>query len=585
MQTLSRPDRLSVKRIPRSLIGTVLLVAFAVFSSQAEAASVSGRAVRRDGSNPPNPCRATLRAEVDRRGAPDTDLERVPDPKTSFSVPVNQIGEFHFAAIPANKYVLSVECATASAVREVDVQESDDIRIHSPLLLEDLTLGVVITPKLDPNGRPWKLTVDATMPRLRRIADHETTAAEGRWERRGMVAGNYRFDVSSSDGRPWLQRFFNLSANSGPLRLTLPFMQLSGQVRLSTKPVRARLIFHNEAGGEPVTLISDGNGFFQGVVPVTPGVDETKWTVEARAANPPISRRVVGVSVRTIGETSAWLDLTLPLFAVHGIVVSETGKRQNNAEVTLEEISNGAKISTATDDSGGFELEDLSPGKYAATAESIDGVSDPMPFQIAEGTESELKLVLNPSERVPFYVMSSHGPVAGAAVQVWVPPGTPHWFTRTDQNGHFEVKLPPGTAEVGLTVAAQGYALKMVRLQVSRDNDKKPDANTIELDTSGGMLVLNLESPGHVSDSSITPYLVHKGAIEAVGTIVGWSGNQTDAASHAPSSIEAIEPGVYALCLVADPAELSAFWFGALPVNRCRTGSVEQGETLTLSRP
>ena len=276
MQTLSRPDRLSVKRIPRSLIGTVLLVAFAVFSSQAEAASVSGRAVRRDGSNPPNPCRATLRAEVDRRGAPDTDLERVPDPKTSFSVPVNQIGEFHFAAIPANKYVLSVECATASAVREVDVQESDDIRIHSPLLLEDLTLGVVITPKLDPNGRPWKLTVDATMPRLRRIADHETTAAEGRWERRGMVAGNYRFDVSSSDGRPWLQRFFNLSANSGPLRLTLPFMQLSGQVRLSTKPVRARLIFHNEAGGEPVTLISDGNGFFQGVVPVTPGVDETK---------------------------------------------------------------------------------------------------------------------------------------------------------------------------------------------------------------------------------------------------------------------------------------------------------------------
>jgi len=193
------------------------------------------------------------------------------------------------------------------------------------------------------------------MPRLRRIADHETTAAEGRWERRGMVAGNYRFDVSSSDGRPWLQRFFNLSANSGPLRLTLPFMQLSGQVRLSTKPVRARLIFHNEAGGEPVTLISDGNGFFQGVVPVTPGVDETKWTVEARAANPPISRRVMGVSVRTIGETSAWLDLTLPLFAVHGIVVSETGKRQNNAEVTLEEISNGAKISTATDDSGGFE--------------------------------------------------------------------------------------------------------------------------------------------------------------------------------------------------------------------------------------
>jgi len=561
----------------------LLFGALALCSSQAGAASVSGRAIRKDGSNPTGPCRAMMRAEMDRRGAPDDGAEGMPNGKTTLSVPVNKSGDFHFAAVPNSKYVLTVECASASAVRELDLQPGEETRIDPPLLLEDLTLEVVVTPKSDPDGHPWQLTVDATMPRLRRIANNATTSADGHWARRGMVAGNYRVNISTSDGKPWLQRFFNLSSESGPLRLRLPSMQLSCEVRLSTKPVQARLIFHNEAGGEPVMLTSDGNGFFQGRVPVTPGVEETNWTVEARATNPPISRRVTGISVPTIGETSAWLDLTLPLFAVHGTVVSEAGKPQSNVEVTFEEISSGAKASTATDDAGAFELQDLTPGKYTAVAESLDGVSEPTAFQVAEGAESELKLIFNSSERVPFYIISNQGPVADAAVQVWISPGAPHWFTHTDQNGYFEVKLPPGITEVGLTVGTQGYALKMIRLQVSRDEGNR-NANTVTLDTSGGTLVLDLQPPGHVSDSSITPYLVHNGAVETVGTIVGLSTNKTDV-GPGPSVIESIEPGVYSICLVRDPGELSAFWFGASPSNRCRTGSVEQGETSTLSSP
>ena len=97
-------------------------------------------------------------------------------------------------------------------------------------------------------------------------------------------------------------------------------------------------------------------------------------------------------------------------------------------------------------------------------AESVEGVSERTALEVVEGVESELHLVLNRSERVAFYVVSSQGPVADAAVQVWTAPGVPRGFTRTDRDGRFEVDLPPGTTEVGLTVGAPGHALKLTRV-------------------------------------------------------------------------------------------------------------------------
>jgi hypothetical protein len=522
---------------------------------------------------------------LDRRGAPESELESVPDGKTNFSVLLNQHGGFQIAGVPSGKHTLVVECPTASAVRELQVHGNRETRIDPPLLLEDLTLETIITPKADPDGRPWQLTVDATMPRLRRIADKATTSAEGRWARRGLVAGNYRVNISSSDGTSWLQRFFNLSADSGSLSVRLPFMRVEGLVRLSSQPVHARLTFHNEAGGEPMTLLSDDGGYFQGRLPVTPDAQETKWTVEARGILPSVSRRLSDVTAPTAGEASAWLDLELPVFAVHGTVVSEAGQLQSGVQVTLEDVSGGARTSTATDESGGFELHDLPPGKYTAVAESVEGVSEHTPLQVVQGNESELKLVLKPSERVPFYVVSSQGPVTNATVQVWIPPGVPRFFTHTDSDGRFEVKLPPGTTEVGLTVGAPGYALKLARLPISSERDISSNANTITLDESGGTLMLDLSPSGHAPDSSATPYLVHSGAIEALGTLTGWGSDQTSASNAGPTVVKAIEPGDYALCLLADPARLATLWLGALPSDSCRKGSVEQGGTLTLSPP
>jgi hypothetical protein len=75
---------------------------------------------------------------------------------------------------------------------------------------------------------------------------------------------------------------------------------------------------------------------------------------------------------------------------------------------------------------------------------------------------------------------------------------------------------------------------------------------------------------------------VHDGAIEAAGALAAWGGAKATATG--PTVIEAIEPGIYGLCL-ASPEELAGLWRGQLPSNRCQKGSVEPGGTLTLSLP
>lgn len=542
------------------------------------AASVFGRATLRNGSDPEGPCRATLRADLTRRGPMEPERGGASEDETSPAVALSRHGYFHLVDVPPGGHLLAVECPAASAVRELRVPEDGEVRID-PLLLEELTLDIVLTPGVDPEGRPWRLTVDATAPRWRRIAHRATASTQGRWTQRGLTAGSYRVAVESEAGMPWLQRVFELDESTGSLALRVGLVAVAGQVLLSAQPLSASLVFFNEAGGEPVRLTSDDRGRFEGLLPVAPDVLETRWTVEVHAAQPPINRRLESVSVPSpAGEASTWLELALPMVAVRGTVVSEGGAPQSGAQVTFEDTGSGARTIVATDDAGSYEVLELPAGSYTALAESAEGASERTVVEVEEGVEGELHLVLDRSERVVFYVVGSEGPVADASVQVWIPPGVPRGFLRTDPDGRFEADLPPGTTEVGLTVGAPGHALKLTRLPVSTEQ-------TITLGASGGTLVLDLERLGSAADASATPYLIHDGAIEAAAALAAWGAAAAVGTSGGgPAVVEAVEPGSYALCLAA-PEELAALWQGALPPSRCGRGAVEEGRTLVLPPP
>lgn len=548
------------------------------------ASSVFGRAIRQDGSDPPAPCQAILLPDLERHGGPDPDEETEPHSNKSFSVPLSRHGYFQIVGVLPGRHMLAIECQAASGLRELRIQENGETRIDPPLRLEELALDVAITPKLDPGGQPWKLAVTATAPHFRRIANGDPVSLDGRWARRGLMAGDYHVVITGSDGAVWLQRDFKLSANAGPLALRIGSLSIAGCALLSSQPGRARLVFSNNATGESATLNTDEDGRFRGQLPVASTPRETTWTVEAHFAQPPVTQRLLDVKVPPgVGGVNAWLDLDFPAVPVHGTVVSSDGKPQPNVQVTFED-SKGTRMTTGTDDAGRFEMSDLPPGKYTAVADSPAGASDRTPFQMADASGSELKLVLNPFKRVAFYVVSSNGPVEDAAVQVWIAPGVPRAFARTDSEGRFEVSLPPGTTEAGFTVGAAGYALKLLRLPIPSDDNDSREARTITLDGSAGRLVMNFQQPGGSREDPSTLYLVHNRAIHDARTLGGLGTNQAGPSGNGPATIDSIEPGDYALCRV-DSNNVAVLWSGPLPTNRCSKGSLDESRTLTLAPP
>ena len=133
-----------------------------------------------------------------------------PKSEAVFSASLSRRGYFHVVGVPPGAHVLAVECPAASAVRELRVPADGETRIELPL--EELTLDVVVTPKVDPEGRPWRVAVDRTAPRFRAIDGRATVSADGRWTRRGLTAGSYRVALEGSDGTQWLERFVDLDA-------------------------------------------------------------------------------------------------------------------------------------------------------------------------------------------------------------------------------------------------------------------------------------------------------------------------------------------------------------------------------------
>lgn len=555
------------------------------------ALSVSGRAIQKDGSAPPDSCRATLQPDAV-RGQPDSEPDNPPANEKTFTVSLNQQGFFQFIGVMPGRHELTVMCPAGSGMALLDVQPKGETRIESPVVLEDLPLDITITPETDPTGQAWQLTLDATAPHLLRIVDEATVPADGRWKRRGFMTGSYRVIITGSDGAEWLRKDFDLRPDSGALALHLAWVRVAGRVLLNDQPVRARLMFSNQNGGEPVTINSDDGGRFAGLLPIAAGAQDSTWNIEAHVEHPKTTRRLVGVDVPPVANGSkAWLDLELPPMPIRGTVVSEDSRPQSGAQVTFQSLTSGYQTTVAADEMGSFELADLPPGQYRVAAKSSFGSSDPVSLAVVDGLESHLKLILHPNLHIPLYVVDKNQePIEDATVQVWLPPGVPLTLGHTDRNGRYEATLPPGTTEVGLTVGADDYAITLSKMPVSstpvaNETDPVAHSNTVTLDTNGGSMILNLEPAEGTLDRSATLYLVHNGSLVDARTLDGWGSSHAGMNSDGPVNVDDIEPGDYALCIVNQPSQLMSLWDGSTPADSCNKGTVKPGQTLTMTPP
>ena len=341
---------------------------------------------------------------------------------------------------------------------------------------------------------------------------------------------------------------------------------VSGRVHLPGRSVRAELIFSDPSGAVLVPFRSDKAGRFSGTLPAR----RDGWTVDVHLEGPPLSlqRHFEGITALPVpGRSTAWVDLELPPVALRGRVVSEGRPAAGVAVVATHTGPDGASQTATTDAGGWFEFAGLPEGHHQVAADAGDGVSAPAEVDIG-GAPVDVRLALEPTTRLQGRVQVGESPVPSAEIRTWLAPGIQRDSVHASKDGAFLARLPADAAEVGLSVAARGYALKMGRLPV--------DAAPIDvtLDETAGTLVLDTPSADVV--------LVHDGAVETFAFLSRWAAMNGGSTEENRLRIPQVEPGRYTACLVTEE-ELATVWAGVLPQGRCAAGELAAGGELTLS--
>jgi hypothetical protein len=529
--------------------------------------SVSGWVAERSGTPPRGPCTVEVRGPAGRRES------------STRSAPVSATGFFKVLGVDPGPSLVSALCPGARATRPVTVRLHAATLLPDPLVLDGVALDVVVTPALDPSGRPWRLDVFDTTSDRRQIAAGEPLSPDGRWVRPAS-RGFYQLDLRTAAGARWLSRPVELTERTGPLGLDARGLKVTGVVYAARGPLRAGLVFSNDATHAEVALQSGEDGSFRGHLPWSDEVQGSGWDVEVSSTTPPVSHRLQQVAIPAAeGDAEAWLDLTVPAAAARGTVLSEDGQPQQNAQVLSESLDDAAAVHVATtDEKGNFELRGLPAGPYRVTAEGTHGLSEPYELRLGDDVEAEIVLVLKRRKRlVQGEVRSGEGPVAGAAANVWHPPGMARGSTLTDEQGRFELGLPRDVNEVGLTVGAPGFALRMMRVPAA-------GPITIPLDTPSGTLVLVGAAQDDGPGTPATVLVAHNGAVESLDALLDWGVRNGGGVEGETVVVPGVEPGVYSVCRVL-PREVATLWSGSNGTGACQGGTLAAGGRLQLSLP
>ena len=303
------------------------------------AASVLGRAVRRDGSSPQGPCRATLRADVaaarragarsGRRARRRDELLRAPQP-TRLLPPRRRPARRPCAGRRMPGGERRPRAARGGGPRDPDRSSAAARRADA-------------RHRRHAGGRSRGPALAAHRGHHRAALAADRGQGHGLGGRALGTAWPHGRHLScrrqEADGTQWLQRFFELGAGSGPLSLRLGFVGVAGRVRLGTQPLRARLVFFDEAGGEPATLASDDDGRFQGLAAGRarrPGDPLDRRGARGATADQP-APGAASACRRLPARRAAWLELALPIVAVRGTVVLGGGPARSGVQVVLRE--------------------------------------------------------------------------------------------------------------------------------------------------------------------------------------------------------------------------------------------------------
>lgn len=491
-------------------------------------------------------------------------------------------GFFQLRGVPPGSYAVEGTMAGRAPARRqpIEVMEGLETHLPHPLLLErPVSFSVVVSPPIDPFGRPWRLT----LARGDLTSFQGRTGTDGRWEVRGVAPGDYALVVRSGRDTTWLEREVTVEAGAPPLDLEVPLVEVEGTVTLAGEPLRATLWFGGLHGARRVRIDSGEDGEIHGFLP-----HQGTWPVEIVLDAGGPGQSIDPVEVRCLpGQRVARLAIEVPDTRLTGIVVDEAGSPVAGATVTVLNVQKRAVPSLATTDSDGrFGFRGLATGGYVVQATRDDAASDSVATALAEdGTgrgARELRLVIRESVRLTGRIVSPRGPVPGAAV-VATPEIATAGFLQTsdvvtDPLGSFELRVPAGTAGLRLLVMAPGFAARLLRLPIQPGTPLE-----VAVDPFGGTLHLDLaalDAYEAAAGRPLYPFVTHAGADARPHELARWAQLHVAPASARSLSLPMMEPGFYSLCLPVPGASPEA-----PPVRRCAEGTLAPNGELTLVLP
>lgn len=473
------------------------------------------------------------------------------------AVATDETGRFQAKGLSAGSYELSVNLPGHSPTRisPIPLKRGEEWFVERPIALDPLiTLQVYLDPPQDVDGRPWhvrllgepKVAAGATL--RDEIAQGAATTA-GHWSEENLPTGPYLLQVEDDGGSVWSQLPVDLTASSAPLFVELPAVTVEGEVLRGDEPVAAKLIFGTSSGRPSVSIESDEEGRFSGVLP-----HEGEWPLEiARVGKPPQALDPVDVE-RGAGGV-AELTVRLPDTHLDGEVVDANGEPVANAVVLVlrEDAKPSApereagverrrrrEANLRSDHEGQFAIDGLLPAPLSVVAYDRTRTSRWHQVELSEGAPAApIRLVLEARSEVTGVITTAEGPVAGATVIGFsrdsVAPLDLFAQAVSSADGRFSFEVTAGTRLLDLLVAAPGHDVTMRRVALGSQ------PLIIAVSRSEGRLLLQDLGPGTT--------LLHSGAevpIETLASLLVPLGRLDFAEDGL--WIAGVEPGGYALC-------------------------------------
>jgi hypothetical protein len=462
------------------------------------------------------------------------------------------------------------------------VFENADVELRRSLVLAPpRMLNVVVNPPTDSLERPWHVRLYRTGSNPANLLPEAEGQATGlnEWAWKDLGEGTYVIKVLDGEQAIWHSTEVGLGGEDLLHFVDIDSVPVVGELTLGDVPLQASVWFGGRRGSTRVELISDEEGRFQGLLP-----KEGDWTVEVVADRPRAHRFLESVEVRrTGGSGKAYVELSLPATFVGGEVVDSAGHAVPNAIVIAMSLENLERpFYERTDKQGEFEFRGLAVGEVLLMAEAPGMATEGWirVHLLDRNSSAQERLVLHPIVEVQGRVVSPSGPVAGATIDA-VPVQSPVAGVSpviTGTQGRFTARVPPGTTEVFVRVAAPGFAFRISRRPVQLGEE-----TVFHVNQYGGELVLTVGEMPASGFSGKKLILLHKGGFVGSPQLLAWAAingaRQTDMREIVVPNLES---GEYSACMLTHQ-ELAQLYTGVGSLESCVLGFLPPLGVLSLS--